>query len=182
MKRKAFLVLVATVLSVGAFAEHPDGWGLGAGLQIGGEWISEGADVSINLLLKAPKIPIYWGISAPVFDWRFSDPSSIGFVVTGDYYFLHKPLFSNIGLNWFLGAGGYFGFGHYSSGSAGANKFAFGARVPVGLSFMPRNFPEFLLSIAPSLGYYFYTGDDLGGDRNGLDGDLSGYVGVRFWL
>jgi len=180
MKKVALVLVLAVVMSAGAFAQHPDGWAVGAGFQFGGHWDNDRGDPGsgLSLFLKAPQFPIYWGIYADIFDWEFGNYTHFGFRVTGDYFLIHNYLVQDIGLSWFLGLGGYVGFWHASNGGS-ANLLDFGARLPIGLSWMPLDFLEIFLDIAPSVGFYFWSGDR---DSSGLGGGWQGDLGIRFWF
>ena len=195
MKKALLFVILAAVLSAGAFAQHTQkGWGIGPGIQFGDSWSKDarwgtnGVGSGLALFLKAPSLPIFWSIYAPIFDYEFGDLTTFGLRVTGDYYIYDKPLAADIHLGWYLGVGGYAGFWHASyeykylntNYSWSRNLFDLGVRVPVGLSFQPADFIEIFAEIAPSVGFYMWTGD--GADSSGLGGGWQGALGVRFWL
>ena len=187
MKKLVLVLLLAALMSAGAFAQHPDGWGVGLGFSFGGNWRESGTDSGLTLYLKAPKLPIYWGINANLFDWEFGNPSFFGFRVTGDYLFIDRALVPDAKLGWFLGVGGYVGFWRYSFDSAWVDYsyslFDVGVRVPVGLYWMPLDFLEVFLDIAPSLGFYNRSVSGTGLEsRSGLGGGWQGDFGIRFWL
>jgi len=185
MKKIILAFVLTAFMSGAAFAQHPDGWGVGAGFQFGNHWDSyRGSHTGLTFFLKAPQIPIYWGISADIFDWRFgSNESYFGFSVTGDYFIIHQPLAQDIELSWFLGLGAYFGFwrNSWSTPDRSANFIDAGVRVPIGLSFMPLDFLEVFLSFAPSVGFYFHH-RSYGRNDTGLGGGWQGDIGVRFWF
>jgi len=189
MKKIVLVFILTAVMSVGAFAHHPDGWGVGGGFQFGHSWDDRistryRANSSFTLFLKAPTIPIYWGISASIFNWEFSNNHTrFGFRVTGDYFLIDNLIVSDIGLGWFLGIGGYFSYDRRSWGGSDAhfNLLDFGARLPVGLSWIPLDFLEVFGSIAPSIGFYWHN-RSWASDRTGLGGGLQGDLGVRFWF
>ena len=182
MKKLVLVVALAAIMSTGAvFAQHPDGWGVGVGFQFGNHWDNDrgSAHSGFTLFLKAPQLPIYWGIYADIFDWEFDRYTYVGFRVTGDYHMRHEMLVPEIGLSWYWGIGGYLGFWHWSYRRWSANLLDFGIRVPIGLSFMPLDFFDVFLAIAPSIGLYLWTGDR---DRSGLGGGWQGDIGIRFWF
>ena len=186
MKKFALILLLGFVLATGAFAEsnHPGGWGVGGGFQFGGAWRNSDIHSGLALFLKAPQLPIYWGINLNIFDWEFAtDKSYFGLSVTGDYYYFDRPLYAPINLGWYAGGGAYFGF---YSGSTKTPKHShttidLGVRIPIGLSWQPLDFLEVFLDIAPSVGFYM-TLNDPGKNKMGLGGGWQGDLGVRFWL
>ena len=169
--KKIFLVFVlAAVIATGAvFADHPDGWGIGFVGGGAGDFGS-GAGASYGLSLKAPSMPIYWGIN-PRFESGFT---YLG--VTGDYYVIDSVLVSDIGLHWYLGVGGFatLGFGNSNV------HISLGARVPIGLSWQlgiggPINAIEVFLQLAPSLGVSVSP-------KVGFIGGWDGGLGFRVWF
>jgi len=188
MKKILLALVLATVMTAGAFAHHPEGWGVGGGFQFGHNWDNHistryRSNTSLTLFLKAPDIPIYWGISASVFNWRFgSDQTRFGFRVTGDYFLIDNLIVPDIGLGWFLGIGGYFSYDRRSWGShAHFNLLDVGARFPIGLSWIPLEFLEVFGAFAPSLGLYWHN-RSWTSDRTGIGGGLQFDLGVRFWF
>jgi hypothetical protein len=183
MKKIVFVFALAAMLAAGmAFAEHPSGWGIGAGFQYGGTWKSDSDNgTGISLLLKGPSIPIYWGIWAPIFDWDFGNPSLVAFGITGDYYLMDQTLVNSAGIGWFLGVGAYFKYWHSSWEvmriKNSYNACDFGVRVPIGLSLQPVKVFEIFLDIAPSIGFYTRSG----GGSGELGGGWQGDIGLRFW-
>ena len=136
-----FFALIAILATGTAFADHPDGWGVGViGFYPGG----------VGLSLKIPNVPVFWGISAGF------GTDHIAVHATGDYYIFDNVLVSEANLHWFLGVGGWFSFysytGKYQSTSYSWTHLAFGARVPVGLSWQPIPLLELFADIAPSFG------------------------------
>ena len=170
MKRLVLVLLLAVVLSVSAFAEHPEGWGAGFGYQFGGLWESPGTvNQGLTLYLKAPEFPIHFGLSLGL------DTSTFRFSVTGDYYVLDKTLSSDIGLGWFVGVGGYFRVTTSKDDYIGVDL---GARLPVGLYWMPLDFLEIFFDIAPSVGLFAHFNPV----KIGLGGGWQGEIAVRFWF
>ncbi|MCL2602073.1 MAG: DUF3996 domain-containing protein [Treponema sp.] len=180
MKKAVLVLALAVGLSAGAFAQHPNKLGVGAGFQYGGNWDSDRGDPGsgLSLFLKTSTLPIYWGIYANVFNWEFGDHTHFGFNVTGDYFLKHDYLVQEAGLSWFLGVGGYAGFWRSSNGFS-SNLLDFGVRLPIGLSWMPVNFFEVFIDVAPSVGFYFWSGDR---STSGLGGGWQGDLGIRFWF
>jgi hypothetical protein len=147
--KKLFLILIlAAIITGAAFAEHPKGLG------IGGMWSGEfypGNIMGAALSLKLPSVPIFWGIHAHGWD------SGLYLAVSGDKYLIDQTFIKEAGLGWYLGLGGYVGLTFASPPSA-----HLGARLPIGLSWMPVKFFELFLGLTPSLGinlnpFYFPT-------------------------
>jgi hypothetical protein len=187
MKKLGLLVLLGLVLcTAGAFADHPSGWGVGIVGQYGGAWTGGGSLGGLALSLKAPSVPVFWGIN---FDFP---KDGFGLGVTGDYYLIDQTLVSGAGLGWFFGVGGYFDFTTwsytYASKKYSQTALGLGVRVPIGLSWQPVEFLEFFFDFAPSLGIIFYGGDvyDYGGwednDKVKFGGGWQGDIGLRFWF
>jgi hypothetical protein len=182
MKKVTLVLLLGIILSAAAFAQS--GLGIGAGFQYGNSWRSGSKSGSgISLFLKAPSIPIYWGISIPLFDMKLGDETKFSLGVTGDYYFFNRSVFPEAYLGWFFGVGGYFKYWRYSYNYT-YNMMDFGVRAPVGLSCQPLNSLEFFLDLAASIGFYTqaYSGDTLADNTSGLGGGWQGDFGVRFWF
>ncbi|MDR0553549.1 MAG: DUF3996 domain-containing protein [Treponema sp.] len=188
MKKLFAVCIIGLALGRGAFANHPDGWGVG--LVGRGGWSGEGQG-GVALSLKAPKLPTYWGITLDLYNHYF------GLGVTGDYYFLEgllAPVSGNDGFGYFIGLGGYAGFGKYSSDDPTYNRWGWtsiglGARVPIGVNVV---IPisaiklEVFADVAPhiGLGMYFNDGDrqDRRKDFLGLQWGVTGELGVRVWF
>jgi len=175
MKKIVVVLVLITALSVGVFAQHPSGWGVGVMGQYNLAWDGFGGGGGAALSLKAPQLPIYWGLNLDIRSHTF------GFSVTGDYYIIDNPILSDINLGWYLGLGGYVGLAHYSYKSTDWNSFRFGARLPVGIYILPVKFLEVFLDVAPSLGVGIYTGD-YDDHFHFPEGGLGFDLGVRFWF
>jgi len=173
MKKLVLVLLLGTILAGGVFAQHPGGWALGVGAQFGGTWQSSVTGQSLSVFLKAPQLPIYWGIDLALFQ---TNSFSLG--VTGDYFLIDEIFVPEARLGWFLGLGGYFQF---STGTGGSSwtMIDFGVRLPIGIYIFPVDFLEIFLDIAPSLGFYTYVS---GGSAVGLGGGWQGDFGIRFWF
>ncbi|MDR1986044.1 MAG: hypothetical protein LBP88_03605 [Treponema sp.] len=159
MKKLVAVCIIGLSLgAAGAFAEHPDGWGLGI---VGrGGYGGSGP----NLSLKAPSLPIYWGIGLGIWEGAFS----MG--VSGDYYIIDTALVPDINLDWYFGVGGY-----VSLGISDGFGLALGARVPLGLSWEFLEHFELFGNIFAGLGIGIsplYFPDWKGG----------GELGIRYWL
>lgn len=159
MKKIIIVFALAAILATGtAFADHPDGWGVGIVGGYYGGW-EGGGYPHFGLSLKVPDLPIFWGINLNISSYYF------GLGVTGDYYFIDKILAPDINLHWFLGVGGWVNLGIWNTGNKdGGVAFGLGARVPIGLSWQldlggsPLTFLEIFLDVAPSLGVYIAPG------------------------
>jgi hypothetical protein len=176
MKKKVVLVvLLAALLTIGASADHPKGWGLGIEGQYNLAWDGFSGAGGVAFSLKAPQLPVFWGINLEFRNHLF------GITVTGDHYFIDRTLVKDINLGWYLGLGAYGGFWRYNYASVAWNSFRFGARLPIGLSWQPLKFLEIFLDVAPSLGVGIYTGD-YRDNFNFPEGGLALDVGLRLWI
>jgi hypothetical protein len=165
MKKILFVFVLVAIIATGtAFADYPSGFGIGVQGGFGGTW-GGGTMGGAALSLKIPSVPIFWAVQAGFGSEQF------WLNVTGDYYLIHNPLVSSIGLHWYFGLGLGVGLGI-------GDPFRLGAefRVPVGLSWQPLDFLELYLQAVPSIGLRF-----LGGPV-GLWGGWGGNFGLRFWL
>ena len=168
--KKKMLLLAAIVLFLAAGKAvaspvHPGGWGVGVlwGSSIDGNTFHNNAALS----LKAPTMPVFWGIRLGL-----GDIVSLG--LQGDIYLIGGELTRT--LYWFLGVGAY---GNFWFGDEAA--ISFGARLPVGLSWQPLSFLEVFGNLAPQLGAHLYTGG--GGGLTFPHGGIFGLeLGVRVWL
>jgi hypothetical protein len=185
MKKLILAVLLGLMLcTAGAFAGHPEGWGVGLLGQYGGGWTGGGGLGGAALSLKVPSVPVFWGINL-----RFpEDGFSAG--VTGDYYIIDQYLVPKAGLGWFFGLGGYLDFATYnyrfSDRDYRRTAFEVGMRAPIGLSWRPVDVFEVFVDFAPSVGlafsngsYYDYREKE---DKLYLGGGWQGDIGLRFWF
>jgi hypothetical protein len=164
MKKLAFIIMVSSLLSVGAFADHPKG--LGVGVVGGANFSSDGSGSDIGLSLKLPSMPIFWALQLSIND-------SIALGVSGDKYLIDKELLKegDFRLDWYAGIGGYAGLG-----IGDVTHASIGARVPIGLSWhITREF-ELWLGLAPSLGI------TLAPELNFPDFFFASELGLRIWL
>jgi len=164
MKKTVLVLILLAVISAGAFADHPGGFGIGVVGGYSGAWGAGKGYSHYGLSLKVPSIPIYWAVNMHITDDVFS------FGLTGDKYILDNKLVPDINLNWFIGVGGWGGI-TISKELA----LSIGLRVPIGLSWQPLPLLEIFLDIAPSLGLAI----------NPLDFPAGGWpieLGLRFWL
>jgi hypothetical protein len=163
-KRLLFACFIGLLGTAGAFADHPEGWGIGV-FSGGGGGTVRGGLFHPGLSLKAPGAPVYFGVNA-IFG------RETGFGLTGDYYILDRDLVSAgaFDLDWYLGVGG---FGHFYFGAF--PHAGLGVRVPVGLSWRIHGPAELFFSIVPGLGLgvNFYPPVYFVG---------SGELGLRFWF
>jgi hypothetical protein len=165
-KLLAVCIIGLSLGTVGAFAEHPSGWGIGI---VGrGGWSGRGVG-GAALSLKAPSLPIYWAIDLGLSDHYF------GLGVSGDYYLIDKALVPDINLDWYLGLGGYASleFWNSSSGNDGVG-IGVGVRVPVGLSWEFLKHFELFGDIVPNVGLHIEPLD--------LGFGVNGELGIRFWF
>jgi hypothetical protein len=172
LKKLVLVLTLLVILAVSVFAEHPGGWGIGVVGQSNYDWDGFAGYWGAALSLKAPQLPIFWGISARIAN------SYLGLNVTGDYYLLDQTIVRNGNLGWYLGLGGYAGF--YHNGDSNYNGLGVGARLPIGIYIIPLRFFEVFFDIAPSLGLGMNFGSK--GGLNLPAGGLGADLGVRFWL
>ena len=167
--RKIFcVILLFSMISIAAFAE--EGWGIGVVGSFGGYWGSSDVSAGGALSLKAPTIPIYWGVTLT------ARSGILGLGVTGDYPFLRGNLVPDINLDWYLNLGGW---GTFYTGS-NHTSIALGARAPLGLSWrIPKvEIIEIFLSLSPSIGVAIDFDD-------GIDFPAGGWpveLGFRIWF
>jgi hypothetical protein len=186
MKKLVICGLLGLVLTVsGVFANHPDGWGLGVMGQGGWGRVNAGTMGGAALSLKAPKLPIFWGINLKLGSKYFAAGA------TGDVYLLDGlfiPIKGSDGFGYFVGLGGYLGF---STWDGNYNALGLGARLPVGLNLtvpISKLKIELFLDAAPSLGVDFFFWDkgyvDSHGSQDSLDlgFNVSGEFGIRLWF
>ena len=184
MKKFIFVLILAAILTTGtAFADHPEGFGIG----VVGFWPG-----GVGLSMKIPDLPIYWAINAGL------GKNLIGAHVNGDFYFIDQetPVPT---LHWYLGVGGFVHFYNYTRTHRYLNenyeytytRFATGGRIPIGLSWQPIELLEIFLEFAPSLGLYIDGGSEVkfrDGSNYKRDGDYGFYhywpvaIGIRFWF
>jgi len=155
MKKMIGALFLGLLISAGAFADHPgDKWAIGpmSGFSFG--IYDYGRYTNLGLSLKAPVVPIFWGIYSNLSQW------GIGAGITGDFYILDKSIVDtqatnedgtyHLKLDWFLGVGGFFNFFVWDWGSY--NFFNAGVRVPAGVSWHIIEPLELSIGMTPSLG------------------------------
>ena len=173
------LVLAAIIATGTAFADHPEGWGIGLTGSYGfgtKDFVGAGGGV----FLKIPSVPVFWNIGVGL------GTNYFGLSLTGDYYIIDSPISGELG--WFLGVGGFFVWHHwaFSSLDYSYDNLAFGARVPVGISWMPLPQLEFLVDVAPSFGLGMPGAYTFGGKK--YEPDMVFYwaipieIGFRYWF
>jgi len=171
MKKLLMVSMLAAVLAAGtAYADHPEG--IGIGVEFGGftAWNGWGFGVNTLLSLKFPDLPVFWAVGA---DINFQNNSGFAFMITGDYYLLDGPIVGDL-LHWYMGAGLQLNLGF------GVNTFTFGisARIPVGLSLQ---FPvsklvlEVYFQVVPTIGTFIVP-------FKFPAGGIGGSFGFRVWL
>ena len=180
MKKLGFVLLLMVILSAGAFAQHPEGqWGLGIKYQHHLDWDGFGGSWGGAFTLKAPQLPIFWGLNLRI------ENNLFGLTATGDYYFLNNRLLDEANFGWYLGFGAYAGFWHSSwkalDQSYSWNAIHLGGRVPVGVYFFPIEFFEVFFGVIPSVGLSMYFGD-FDDNFRFPDGNLGFEIGFRFWF
>jgi len=182
VKKPILALLIGLLAGTAAFADHE---GLGLGIVGGGAFsrthFSGDAFARTNygsagLSLKVPAIPVFWGIY-PMFY-----KSGLGLGITGDFYFIDSNVVTsgvtndngtyNFKLDWFLGAGGFVNLYFWEAGMS----VAFGARVPVGLSWHIIKELELFLDFAPGIGIY------LGPGGPGFYWAGAVELGLRYWF
>jgi hypothetical protein len=182
MRKLLLVLLMGLLLGVGAFADHPDGLGLG-GL-VGGGYALDFDDFDNNwafgypgLSLKIPGIPIFWAFYVNLAH------SMTGLGVTGDYYIIDRNLVGekltnedgtyDFKLDWYLGLGLFFDTHFWNGGIA----FDTGIRVPVGVSWHIIKELELFLAAGPAVGIYF--GKDIPLRFHFFN---FGELGLRYWF
>lgn len=193
MKKLVIAVALVAILATGTvFADHPDGWGIGLMGRGGYGWgASDGSGGSSlgggALSLKAPSLPVYWGINLDL-SYRY-----FGAGVTGDFYLIDDNLIEQI-LGWYLGLGGFVGFSTWGAGSDYSwTSVSLGVRLPIGLSLqIPISSIglEVFLAVVPNLGIGFWFWDskydqhwkDNGRKNIGVVGGIGGELGFRIWF
>ena len=187
MKKVLLSFALAAIIATGtAFADHPDGFGIGVVGSYGFGTVGY-AGAGGGLSLKIPGVPVFWAINAAFGTGYF------GVGLTGDYYIIDEVIASDIGLNWFLGVGGFFSWYHWSFTTFGGytyDNLSFGARVPIGISWQPIPMLEIFADVAPSIGA-FMNGKwsyKVSGVETSGGGDLGLYwgvpieLGIRLWF
>jgi opacity protein-like surface antigen len=173
MKKILIVIALAAILATGtAFADHPQGFGIGVVGGYFGGWES-GRDYTggAALSLKLSGLPIYWAVRlnfAGSFAGMFNN--YFGLNVSGDYYFMDRALIGNF-LHWYLGLGAY-----VSMLFTDPMYIGVGARVPIGLSIQLFNFLEIFAELPLTLGVTVSPGFHF------PDGGWGASVGVRLWF
>ena len=182
MKKVIIVVALAAILATGTvFADHPDGWGVGLlgsfGSTLGDNlWNEAGTGGGLVFSLKAPQLPIYWGINLDFNSWYF------GLGVSGDYYLIDQNIVDEV-LGWYLGVGVWVGFSFWDMHEGNGFGLTTGGRVPVGLSVqipIEAITLEFFAAFVPKLGLGMFTSDYY--DETKLFFNLGAEVGFRIWF
>ncbi|MCL2721880.1 MAG: hypothetical protein FWD47_11150 [Treponema sp.] len=167
MKKLLFVLILAAIITTGtAFADHPNGLGIGVQTGTFGTWSGYGGYTpNVALSLKVPSLPVFWAIRLDIYDGYF------GLNVAGDYYLIDNVLVRDIGLHWYLGVGVGVNLGI-------SDPLIFGAavRLPIGLSWQPIPLLELFLQLVPNLGLQVLPSVHF--PYGGWGGDF----GIRLWL
>jgi len=179
---KKFVCVVFVVLFVGitAFAEHPDGLGLGLTSNFGwGQFIEDYDSWYFNpgISLKIPHVPVYWGFYGNL------KPDCVGFGLSGDYYIIEKSILDedktnengvyHVKLDWYLGAGIYTNMDIWYDEW---KVFNIGLRVPGGVSWYIIEKLELFAGVAPCFGAWMFEGE------SGFQWLINGEIGIRYWF
>jgi len=201
MKKKlVFALVLAVLVAGGAFADHPDGFGVGVvgsygfgGPGFGGidvpaytvGRIKTVAGLGYGLSLKIPGVPVFWTVKLGFTNYSFK--AGIG----GDFYFIDDTLLPDLGIGWHFGVGGFFDFISYDDKFLFiADKFTyldFGVRIPVGVSYMVMPEVEVFLDLVPSLGLGIANVEKSWGvvyNKTAMEffWDVPIELGVRYWF
>ncbi|MHB9292933.1 hypothetical protein Holit_02050 [Hollandina sp. SP2] len=184
-KLLAVCIIGLSLGTMGAFAQHPDGWGIG----IQGGFGTGGGGAALSL--KVPSLPIFWtGRLSFGGSSKAGKESHFGIGVSGDYYFFDQALVPDIGLGWYLGGGAFVGYynntWHAPSGFKdwSYSLLQIGGELPIGLSWMipiPVKLELYLQGV-PNIGVQIAVADE---NDNGPDlfwFDIGVNVGIRIWL
>ena len=157
MKKLLFVFVLAAIIAAGtAFADHPDGWGVG----VQGGW---SGGIGGALTLKFPSVPVFWAVDLGGFG------GTLWVQLAGDYYFIDSQLIPT--LHWYVGGGVYVNL------ALGDNLgLAVGARIPIGLSWQPIPLLEIYLQAVPSIGLSIFP--EMGLYPNFFGANL----GIRLWF
>jgi hypothetical protein len=167
MKRVVLVLALAAIIAAGtAFADHPEGFGIGVVGSYGG-FSSDFSGIGYGLSLKIPGVPVFWGFNAGFGSDTFSvGDSYFSIGITGDFYVVDQVLSGP--LHYFIGVGGLFKYLSYSYQYTGYSYsysydyswiFA-GARAPIGISFQPVPLLEFFIDVGLFVGVAIYSGYD----------------------
>jgi len=177
--RKIALVLIVGMLAAGAtFAQHSDDEvGIGAVFNFGGS--SRGFLISPGVSFKLPNIPVFWGVAVNFYDGLW------GPAITGDHHFFARNFRDEVvtgddgrtydlRLDWFAGVGGFANL--LFGGPDNSPDFAFGLRIPAGMTWRVISWGEVALGMVPSLGLY------VGHDGPAFHWSVSGELVLRYWF
>ena len=183
--RKIALVLIIGFLATGtAFASSSDDEvGIGFIGNFGGGGI--GGDTSgivqAGLSLRLPDIPFFWGLT-----FNFYPGMELrGVGLMGDHHFFSRTFRDetvtddegytyHLRLDWYVGLGGFANF--LFGGPDDSLDFAFGFRVPAGMSWRIVRWAELAVGIIPSFGMYAgYGGPN-------VFWSVGGELALRYWF
>ncbi|MCL2600737.1 MAG: hypothetical protein FWD88_06110 [Treponema sp.] len=177
--KKIALVLLMGLFATGATFGHYRDNQTGIGFVGNTGWGSGGGYFNPGLSLKLRALPVFWGF--------FLQPAGdqFGLALTGDRYFLEGNLVTdvladddgytyNLRIDWFAGLGAFANvlFG----GDDTDASFAFGLRIPAGISWHIVSWAELALGIVPSLGVRVGQGGP------GFHWSVSAEFAVRYWF
>ena len=158
MKKIVLVVAIMALLCTAAFADHPEGVGLGGvtNLSVGNYGVVS-FNPSFGLSLKVGPLPLFWG-----FFGTFIPGHGNGIGVTGDYYIfdnwnlVDKTATNEDGdydvkIDWYLGVG-FFANTHFWHKNVRADL---GVRIPWGVSWHAMEQLEVSVGIAPGFGVFF---------------------------
>ena len=176
MKKIVLVPVMAIILSVGAFAGHPSGWGLGFMGQFSLAWEGFGAAGGGAISLRAPHSPTYLGLSIA------RGGNGFGISLTGDNLVIDRTIDSGLNLGFYVGPGIYAGANirNFNTDSDREVSLRAGLRLPIGIYIFPLDFLEVFFDIAPSLGVGLTLGDNFG--FNFPDGGIGADIGFRLWF
>ena len=179
MKKFVCVVFVGLFVGITAFAEHPDGLGLGLTSNFGwGEFSENYGSWYFNpgISLKIPHVPVFWGFYGNL------KPDSIGFGLSGDYYIIEKSIIDedrtnengtyHVKLDWYLGAGLSVDADFWDK----VTVYNVGLRVPGGVSWYFIEKFELFVGLAPNIGVWIFEG------TTGLRWLINGEIGIRYWF
>jgi len=180
MKKLVCVIFIGLFAGIMAFAEHPDGLGLGLTSNFGwGQFSEDYRSWYFNpgISLKIPKVPVYWGFYGNL------KPNSVGFGFSGDYYIIDKTIVDEdktnengtyrLKMGWYLGAGI---FANMDIWYGSWKVFNLGIRVPGGVSWYFTEKFELFAGVAPSFGAWMFEG------HKGPHWLINEEIGVRYWF
>ena len=161
MRKAAFIVLIFSMLAGSIFAVDRDSFGIGS-VFYGGYGYGPG------IILKIPAIPLYFGLNVSV--RGIPNERYFGVSLSGDYHFIEETFPGSAKIGWYLGGGLIYSHSHFDG------KNGFSGRIPIGISFSPLKQFDFVLELAPSVGFYAWD------SKAEFDYGMSGILGVSYWF